>query len=119
MTASQEDGECVPGTAISGKACCPPASHRAVLCRAISSRDGALGRPVTVEERGDQAGVSLGELAVAVFGAGFGEPGAEVDGVAVDDDLFPGGGGAASAAEAEFQELDGLLETAALCGGRG
>lgn len=41
----------------------------------------------------DQAGVSFGKLAVAVFGTGFGEPGAEPDGVAVDDDLLPGGGG--------------------------
>lgn len=48
--------------------------------------------------------------------AGFGEPGAEVDGVAVDADGFAGGGGAAFAVEEESQELDGRLQGAA---GRG
>ena len=83
------------------------------------NRDGALGGPVAVEERGDQACVGLGEPAVVVFGAGFGEPGAEVDGVAVDDDLPPGGGGAALAVEEEFQELDRLFEAAAGTAGGG
>lgn len=47
--------------------------------------------------------MGVGELAVAVLGAGFGKPGAEPDRVAVDDDLLPGTKGAAFAVEGEFQ----------------
>ncbi|MFD5164013.1 hypothetical protein ACFWMJ_39210 [Streptomyces hawaiiensis] len=53
------------------------------------------------------------ELAGAVLGAGLGEPGADLDGVAVDADALAGGGGAAFAVQEEFQELDGLFEGAA------
>ncbi|MFI1360933.1 hypothetical protein ACH4TV_46320 [Streptomyces sp. NPDC020898] len=42
-------------------------------------RGGVLGRPVAVEEHKDQAGVFFGELAGAVFGPGFGEPGTDLD----------------------------------------
>ncbi|MGW7614097.1 hypothetical protein ACWGKW_44155 [Streptomyces sp. NPDC054766] len=63
--------------------------------------------------------MGLRELAVAVFGAGFGEPGADPDGVAIDDDLLPGCWGAAFAVEEEFQELDGLFEAAAGAAGGG
>lgn len=55
-------------------------------------RDSVLGRPVPVEEGGDQAYVGVGQLAGAVFGAGLGEPGADLDGVAVDADRLAGGG---------------------------
>ncbi|MEU3862803.1 hypothetical protein AB0F03_36820 [Streptomyces sp. NPDC028722] len=63
----------------------------------------------------------VGELAGAVLGADLREPGADLDGVAVDADGLAGCGGAAFAVEEEFQELDGLLEGAAstACGGEG
>ncbi|WP_157977386.1 hypothetical protein [Streptomyces triticisoli] len=54
----------------------------------------------------------VGEPAGAVFGAGFGEPGADLDGVSVDADGLAGCGGAAFAVEKELQELDGLGEGA-------
>ncbi len=52
--------------------------------------DGVLGGPVAVAEGGDQAGVVVGELTGTVFGAGFREPGAGGDGVAVDADGLAG-----------------------------
>nr|WP_247199394.1 hypothetical protein [Streptomyces sp. LBUM 1477] len=63
--------------------------------------------------------MGLGELAGAVLGAGFGEPGSDLDGVAVDADGLAGCGGAAFAVEEESKELDGLFEGAAGAAGRG
>ncbi|MFJ3213355.1 MULTISPECIES: hypothetical protein [Streptomyces] len=63
----------------------------------------------------------VGELAGAVLGAGLGEPGADLDGVAADADGLAGRRRAAFAVEEEFQELDGVLEGAAdtACEGEG
>lgn len=53
--------------------------------------DGVLGCPISVEEGGDQACVCFGELAGALPVAGLGQPGANLDGVAVDADRLAGG----------------------------
>ncbi|WP_189912928.1 hypothetical protein [Streptomyces albogriseolus] len=55
-----------------------------------------------VEERGDQAGVGVGRLAGAVLVSGFGEPGTDPDGVAVDAYGLAGRGGAAFAVKEEL-----------------
>lgn len=59
------------------------------------------------------------ELPGAVLGAHLGEPGADLDGVAIDGDRLPGRGGAALAMEKQLEELDGLGEGAASGGVRG
>lgn len=61
----------------------------------------------------------LGQLACPVFGAGLGEPGADLDGAAVDGDRLAGGGAAALTVKEQLEELDGLGEGAASCRARG
>lgn len=102
--------------------CAGPAHHTApdaALLEAGRSGqdggDGVLGGPVAVAEGGDQAGVVAGKLAAAVFGAGFGEPGAEVDGVAVDAD----GLAAWRRGLRGKGEVPGAGRSGRRCGGRG
>ncbi|MGW0964666.1 hypothetical protein [Streptomyces sp. NPDC002516] len=56
--------------------------------------------------------MNFGELAVAVFGAGFGEPGTAPGVVAVDEDLLPDRWGAAFAVEQEFSSSAERLRSA-------
>lgn len=84
-----------------------------------NGRNGVLGRPVLLEQGGDQAYVVVGELAGVVLRAGLGWPGADLDGVAVDADRLARGGDAAFAVQEELQELDGLGEGAAGAAGGG
>lgn len=58
------------------------------------------------------------ELAGSVLGAGLGEPGADLDGVAVDSDRLAGRGDAVFAVEEELENLDGLGKGAPGCRGR-
>lgn len=61
----------------------------------------------------------VGELAGAVLGTGFGEPGTDPDHVTVDADRLAGGRGAAFSVEEELQKLHGLFEGATGAAGGG
>ncbi len=75
-------------------------------------RNGVYLGPFAFEDGCDEAFVLDIEFAGAVLGADLGKPRTDPDGVAVDSDRLAGCGGTAFAMEEQFEDLDGLGESA-------